>query len=48
MDDREVFPPFNHPGIVLATQSIHLSSFLVPPPLLRKSREEISFEGGGL
>jgi hypothetical protein len=31
MDDREVFPPFNRFSILLATQSMHISSFLVAP-----------------
>jgi hypothetical protein len=48
MDDREVLllSTVPIPDILLATQSMHLSSFLVLPP--SKSQDEISFRGGGL
>jgi hypothetical protein len=47
MDDREdLLSTILKPDILLATRSTHRSSFLVPPP--SKSRDEISFKGGGL
>jgi hypothetical protein len=38
------FPPFDGLNILLSPQSMHRSSFFVPP-LLHKSRDEISFRG---
>jgi hypothetical protein len=48
IDDREdiLLSTVLIPNILLATRSMHHSSFLVPP--LSKSRDEISFKGGGL
>jgi hypothetical protein len=52
MKDREVYPPFNYPNILLAIQSVHRSSFLVTPLLsyerrgrTRNDEDEISFKG---
>jgi hypothetical protein len=48
MDDREDLPLSTVPisDNLLTTRSMHRSSFLVPP--FSKSRDEISFKGGGL
>jgi hypothetical protein len=50
MDDREDLPLLSVlvPDILLATPSMHHSSFLVPYPPSSKSLEEISFNGGEL
>jgi hypothetical protein len=41
------FPPSNYLNILLSPRSMCPSSFLVLPTSLRKSRDEISFKGGG-